>query len=315
MRLPEMVPGASEHIPVLYQEVLAALNPGAGRRYIDGTLGAGGHTSGLLKASDPDGKVIGIDLDPQSLALCRKLLDYPDRLFLFQGSYVEMEFFAEELGWQSVDGIVLDLGLSSMQLDEGDRGFSFRSDAPLDMRFDPGQPQTAAELVNNLPEGELARILWEYGEERYSRRIARTIISHRPIDRTRELADLIVSVVPGGEHIHPATRTFQALRIAVNDELQVLQKGLEAGVRLLAPGGVMAVISFHSLEDRIVKQFFRQESKDCICPPEHLTCICGHQAAVSLPFKKPVTPEQDEIESNPRARSAKLRVAVKKDLA
>lgn len=316
MKLPEQVPGASSHIPVLYQEILTALKPGAGGRYIDGTLGAGGHTSGLLEASHPDGRVLGIDLDPQALERCRELLNNPGRLHLFHGSYADMETFTAQLGWKTVDGIILDLGLSSMQLDQGERGFSFRFDAPLDMRFNPQQEETAADLVNTLPEADLARVLWEYGEERHSRRIARRIVEERPITGTGQLADLAARAVPGGSHrIHPATRTFQALRIAVNDELRTLQEGLEAGVRLLKPGGKIAVISFHSLEDRIVKRYFRRESKECICPPGQPICTCGHEASLRLPFRKPVVPQDSEIEANPRARSAKLRVAEKLNLA
>jgi len=311
------VPGASSHIPVLYHEVLSALNPGAGKRYIDGTLGAGGHTYGLLEASAPDGQVLGIDLDPEALARCRENLSSSmDRLFLFRGSFSRMEEFVSELGWHSVDGIILDLGVSSMQLDQAERGFSFMRDAPLDMRFDPAQPLTAAELVNSLAEEELADILYEYGEERYARRIARRIVQHRPLYRTRELADLVASAVPRGrKKIHPATRTFQALRIAVNDELISLQETLETGIGLLKPGGSIAVISFHSLEDRIVKRCFHQESRDCICPPDLPVCSCGHLASIRLPNRKPIFPQTSEIEKNPRARSARLRVAEKLDLA
>jgi len=309
------VPGASAHVPVLYQELLSELEPGAGKRYIDGTLGAGEHSSGLLEASAPDGQVLGIDLDPDAIERCRQLLP-GERLHLFQGSFSRMAEFAAALGWDAVDGILLDLGVSSMQLDQAERGFSFRQDAALDMRFGPDQPQTAAELVNSLPEEELAAMLWEYGEERFSRRIAHAIVARRPLQRTQELADLVASVVPAGrQKIHPATRTFQALRIAVNDELAVLRSALETGAGLLKPGGRIAVISFHSLEDRIVKQFFLQESRDCICPPEFPVCACNHRASLRLPGRKPRIPQAEEIQRNPRARSAKLRVAEKQNLA
>ncbi|MBN1265527.1 MAG: 16S rRNA (cytosine(1402)-N(4))-methyltransferase RsmH [Anaerolineales bacterium] len=314
---PDQVPGASSHIPVLYHEVLSALDPGAGKRYIDGTLGAGGHTFGLLEASEPDGQVLGIDLDPAALDACRETLaDYSERLFLFQGNFAQMAKFTDSMKWQTVDGIILDLGLSSMQLDNANRGFSFQQDALLDMRFDPSQPLTAAELVNSLAEEDLADILWEYGEERFARRIARTIVARRPLQSTVELANLVVSAVPGGFHrIHPATKTFQALRIAVNDELAVLRTALEVGIGLLKPGGRLAVISFHSLEDRIIKQLFMRERRDCICPPDLPVCACDHQASIRLLERKPISPQVAEIENNPRARSAKLRVAEKLNLA
>jgi 16S rRNA (cytosine1402-N4)-methyltransferase len=203
----------------------------------------------------------------------------------------------------------MDLGLSSRQLDDGDRGFSFGQEGPLDMRMDRSQGQSAADLVNTLSEAELADILWQYGEERHSRRIARAIVAARPMTTTGQLADLVARTVGRREQIHPATRTFQALRIAVNDELGALREALPQARDLLRPGGRLVVIAFHSLEDRLVKQFFRQESRDCICPPELPVCVCQHEATLKVLTSKPVRPTADEIARNPRSRSARLRVA------
>jgi 16S rRNA (cytosine1402-N4)-methyltransferase len=214
------------------------------------------------------------------------------------------------IGWRQVDGIVLDLGVSSMQLDQGERGFSFMTDAPLDMRFDPESKVSAADLVNHLDEIELADILYQYGEERRSRQVARAIVRSRPINTTKQLAKVVASATSGGKSgIHPATRTFQALRIAVNGELEAIEQVLPQAVEALAPGGRLAVISFHSLEDRIVKQFIRREIKDCICPPEQPVCTCGHKATLREVTHKPVRPQEEEVKSNPRSRSARLRVA------
>ena len=218
-----------------------------------------------------------------------------------------------ELGWDTVDGIVIDLGVSSMQLDTPERGFSFQTEGPLDMRFGPTQPQTAADVINNWSERDLADLIWRYGEEQQSRRIARAIVQARPLLTTRELADAILHAVgrpkgPAGK-THPATRTFQALRIVVNEELQAVENVLPQAVEALAPGGRLAVISFHSLEDRIVKQFFRRESRDCICPPEQPVCTCGHKAVLVEINRRPIEASGEETELNPRARSARLRVA------
>jgi 16S rRNA (cytosine1402-N4)-methyltransferase len=218
--------------------------------------------------------------------------------------------------WKSAQGVLLDLGLSSMQLDDAQRGFSFQKEGPLDMRFDPSQPVSAADLVNGLPEGELANLLARYGEERQARKVAKAVIAARPLTTTSELADVVASVVKRTRSgIHPATLTFQALRIAVNDELRTLEIGLEQAVSLLASGGRLAVISFHSLEDRVVKHFLRQESKDCICPPERPMCTCGHKAILRLHTQRPIRPQEAEIQANPRARSARLRVAERLDVA
>lgn len=299
------------HQPVLYKEIIHALRPSRGGKYVDGTLGAGGHASGLLEGSAPSGLLLGFDRDPDALALAEeRLRQFGKRAVLRRASYTEMAAEVARLGWGAVDGIVLDLGVSSMQFDRPDRGFSFKEDAPLDMRFDPAQAETAADLVNELPESELADLLFRYGEERRSRAVARAIVRSRPVTTTHQLARIVVSVTGGGK-IHPATRTFQALRIATNRELEAVETVLPQAVSILAPGARLAVISFHSLEDRIVKQYFRQESKDCICPPGQLVCTCGHTAVITEVNRKPIRPGLDEIEANPRARSALLRVAEK----
>ena len=299
------------HTPVLYQRVLHALRPRAGGRYIDGTIGAGGHSFGILEASSPDGQVLGIDLDPAALELAKdRLAEFGDRVHLQHGSYTDLAVFADELGWYTVDGLLFDLGVSSMILEDAKRGFSFRLDGPLDMRFDPTQPTTAADLINGLPEGELADLIARYGEEPRARRVARAIVEVRPLHTTHELAELITRVVRGGRRkIHPATRTFQALRIAVNDELNALELGLDQAIDLVAPGGRIVVISFHSLEDRRVKRIFRRESVDCICPPDQIVCTCEHRARLQVITKRPLRPDKSELEANPRARSARLRIA------
>ncbi len=301
------------HDPVLYYEVLQALQPRDGGRYVDGTLGAGGHGWGILDASSPGGLLLGLDLDPQALALAReKLAPFGERAVLRQASYLTLRERLDALGWDYVDGILLDLGISSMQVDVPERGFSFRQDGPLDMRFDPTAPTTAADLVNRLPESELADLIYRYGEERRSRRIARAIVAARPIEGTRQLAEIVRRAVGGGKRrIHPATRTFQALRIAVNRELEAVEQVLPLAVDALAPGGRLAVISFHSLEDRLVKVYFRRESRDCICPPGRPVCVCEHTARLRLVTRKPLQANEAEVTANPRARSARLRVAEK----
>jgi len=302
------------HQPVLYQEVLEALAPLSGGYYLDGTLGAGGHAEGILLGSAPQGRLLGLDLDPSALSIARKRLSrFSDRAIIHLSSYQQAPDILQEISWGSVDGILLDLGISSMQIDRPERGFSFRDEGPLDMRFNQEAGSTAADLVNRLSEEELARIIWKFGEERYSRRIARAIVKSRPIQTTRALAQLIEKAVPGhSSKIHPATRTFQALRIATNAELEVLALSLPGLVNCLSPGGRIAVISFHSLEDRIVKNFFRQESRDCICPPEQPVCTCNHVASLKILTGKPVRPTEREITENPRSSSARLRVAEKR---
>ena len=296
------------HVPVLVEQIVEALLPAA--RVIDGTVGAGGHARALLEAGA--GAVLGLDLDADALALAQTALaPFGSRAQLARASYASMAAEAARLGWDRVDAVLLDLGLSSMQLDTPARGFAFSADGPLDMRFDPqGDRPTAAELVNHLDESELAALFRDYGEEPHSRKLARAVVQSRPFETTGQLAEAIMRAVPRrpGDHLHPATLVFQALRIAVNDELETVRRALPAAVDLLRPGGRLAVISFHSLEDRIVKQFFRQASTDCICPPQVPVCVCGHRASVRLVTRKPATAGADEVARNPRSRSAKLRV-------
>ena len=284
-----------------------------GGRYVDGTLGAGGHARGILEASAPDGQLLGLDVDPQALAIARKTLaPYEHRIHLAQASYASLSDQLARLGWGSVDGILLDLGASSMQFDTPERGFSFLQDAPLDMRFSPETEQTAADLVNRLSERELADLIYQYGEERESRKIARAIVKARPVHTTRELVAAIESVLPRrGDRLHPATRTFQALRIAVNDELASIERVLPQAVAALQPGGRLVVISFHSLEDRIVKDYFREQSRDLVNPPYEQIYALERNAVLKEVNRKPITPSEDEIQDNPRARSAKLRIAQK----
>ncbi len=304
----------SPHFPVLYQEVLNTLQPRAGGRYVDGTLGAGGHAAGILEASSPDGLLLGLDVDPQALELAlQRLSEYGDRAIIVRASYTSLEEQLARLHWPGVDGIILDLGASSMQFDTPERGFSFQVDAPLDMRFDPQNPTRAADLVNHLSEKELADLIFQYGEERHARQVARAIVRARPLYTTLQLAEVVSAALARGrkrthEHLHPATRTFQALRIAVNRELAALEACLPQAVSALAPGGRLAVIAFHSLEDRIVKQYFRRESRDCICPPEQPVCTCGHVAVLKEITRHPVRPQDAEVERNPRSRSSRLRV-------
>lgn len=292
------------------------LNPQPGGRYVDGTLGAGGHAAGLLAASAPDGSLLGLDVDPAAIELARERLAlFAGRAVLRQASYTTLPEQLQDLGWRQVDGILLDFGVSSMQLDAAERGFSFQADAPLDMRFDPGQELSAAHLVNELPEAELADLIYRYGEERQSRQIARAIVSSRPLETTRQLAAVIARAAGrqrSGQRIHPATRTFQALRIQVNRELEAVESVLPLAAAALAPGGRLAVIAFHSLEDRLVKEFFRRESRDCLCPPRQPLCTCGHRASLVEVTHRPLQASAQEIDRNPRSRSARLRVAEKK---
>ncbi len=307
------------HLPVLLDEVLSLLAPDgrAPARMIDGTLGAGGHSAALLAAGAGD--LLGLDVDPQALGeAAQTLAPFGARAHIIHASYAQMAGQAAALGWDSVDAILLDLGVSSMQFDTAERGFSFRHDAPLDMRFDPGgQHPTAAELVNTLESDDLADIFWRYGEERESRRLARAVVKGRPYETTTDLASAIERAMPRrwDDRLHPATRVFQALRIAVNDELGVIEAALPNAIDLLAPGGRLAVISFHSLEDRLVKEAFKLAATDCICPPRLPICVCGHRASVTILTKKPVTATDAEIALNPRSRSAKLRAVEKRDSA
>ena len=298
------------HIPVLCDAVVQALAPKAGGRYVDGTFGAGGYARALLASADC--RVWGIDRDPDALALGDALVaEFPGRLDLIRGNFGDMDWLLGDRGVTGVDGVALDLGISSMQVDRPERGFSFRFDGPLDMRMS-GQGPTAADLVNTLPEAELARVIYELGEERFARRIAAAIARARPFSRTGALAETIRKAIPrkGGDAIDPATRTFQALRIAVNDELGELARGLGAAERLLAPGGRLAVVTFHSLEDRNVKLFLQRRAGKTPGASRHLPAMMAPRApSFRLLNHKPIEPDAAEIARNPRARSAKLRAA------
>ncbi|MEE8363729.1 MAG: 16S rRNA (cytosine(1402)-N(4))-methyltransferase RsmH [Dehalococcoidia bacterium] len=303
----------AHHTPVMVDEVLAGLGVQPGGRYIDATLGEGGHTEALLERSAPGGQVLALDADPEAVAIATtRLAGRGDALTAFNVNFRHIRATVVEAGFESVDGVLFDLGVSSLQLDAESRGFSFRRADPLDMRFSPDQQLTAADIVNTYSREELAGVIYKYGEERASRRIAAAIVSARPIANSLELADVVASVVRprrAGRRIHPATRTFQALRIAVNDELGILESALEQAIGLLRPGGRLAVIAYHSLEDRIAKNLLRREAADCICVPGTPECVCGHQATVSLTPRRVIRPTPEEVRSNARSRSARLRVA------
>jgi len=306
------------HISVMPEEVLHYLAPRQGGIYLDGTLGGGGHSALILEASSPDGRLFGFDRDMAAIsAASARLAQYGERFRPLNGNFSDMEGMLAGLGVSGIDGFILDLGVSSHQLDSAERGFSFQQDAPLDMRMDRSRGETAADLVNRLSHGELARIIREYGEERWAGRIATFICNAREeaeISGTLQLVDIIKGAIPRKaweERLHPATRTFQALRIAVNEELASLETGLRAAVRLLRPGGRGVVISFHSLEDRIVKQMFRQLSSGCICPRDLPVCSCGHQPEVRVLTNRPVMAAETELAENVRSRSAKLRAVEK----
>jgi 16S rRNA (cytosine1402-N4)-methyltransferase len=301
------------HQPVLLHSVLAFLQPKSDGLYVDGTVGAGGHAAAILAASSPGGMLLGLDLDGQAMEIARwNLVEYGMRAQLRQASYLSIPEQLASLGWQAVDGILLDLGVSSMQLDQAEKGFSFQADGPLDMRFDESGTRSAADLVNDLTERDLADVIYRYGEERYARRVAHAIVRKRPLRSTVQLAAVVAGAIGGKrQNIHPATRTFQALRIAVNEELPTLEKALPVCAAALKPGGRLVVISFHSLEDRLVKHFFRQESRNCLCDPHQPVCTCNHQASLRIITPHPVEADENETSQNVRARSAKLRVAEK----
>lgn len=302
------------HIPVLLEETLQALLPEDKivERAIDGTLGAGGHTHALLEAGVQS--VLAFDLDSQAIQLAQATLsDYTERVDIVQASYEAMAQVATQRGWQGVDAILLDVGVSSMQFDTAERGFSFRADGPLDMRFTASDSRpTAATIVNNWDAEALAHIFYRYGEEQYGRRIARAIVAQRPFTTTQALAEVVAAAAPDRykRRIHPATQVFQALRIAVNDELGVIERTLPLAINLLRQGGRLAVISFHSLEDRIVKQHFKEASTAITAPPG-MASIEEREAVVKLVNRKPIVPSAAEVERNPRSRSSKLRVVEK----
>lgn len=306
------------HQPVMLAEVLTYLAPKEGQIIIDGTLGGAGHSSAILEKLGNSGLLIGIDQDREAIKFAeQRLSKISSRYRIFQSNYRRFDECLAQLGIREVDGFLLDLGVSSHQLDEGERGFSYRQDAPLDMRMDQTRGLTAEELVNSWTEEKLAKIIWDYGEERWARRIAQFIVEARkqaPIRTTGELVDIIKRAIPKGarqEGPHPAKRTFQAIRIAVNDELGALAETLDKLTDYLKPKGRVAIISFHSLEDRIVKQAFHKQSKGCTCPPDFPVCQCGQVPKLKILTRKPLLPSQEEVDNNPRARSAKLRVAEK----
>ena len=288
-----------------------AVQPGA--RYVDCTVGGGGHSLAILEAAAPGGLLLGIDADAQALALARERLQpFADSVRLVQGNFRDLAALCRQANFVPVHGVLFDLGVSSYQLADEGRGFGIQVEAPLDMRFADSQSVTAHEIVNTYSERDIADLIWRYGEDPASRRIARAIVSARPLSTTSELAAVVSRAAPGGRRrIHPATRTFQALRIAVNDELGALASALEQAIDVLGGGGRLVVIAFHSLEDRIVKQFIRRESRDCICPPEAPSCVCGHRARLRQVAKGAVRPSSEEIAANRRSRSARLRAAEK----
>jgi 16S rRNA (cytosine1402-N4)-methyltransferase len=300
----------SSHTPVLLSETLKTMAVQPGGRYIDCTLGSAGHALSIMEHASPGGQLLGIDADPEAIETARKKLkDYQETVLLVNDNFVNLQSICIKYDFFPVHGILLDLGLSSMQLEENRRGFSFQHDEPLDMRFNPAQKITAADIVNTSPEERLANIFYTYGEEIHSRRIAREIVNHRPLETTLQLANLIEHAVGRRGKIHPATKTFQALRIAVNHELENLESVLKQAVELLGYEGRLVVISYHSLEDRIVKQFMQKESRGCICPPETPVCVCQHSPSLRMINKKVIIPSTAEISQNPRSRSAKLRAA------
>lgn len=302
------------HIPVLYQPVLNTLSPRAGGSYIDATLGGGGHAEGILQASAPDGRLLGLDADEKAIIRVRERLQpYADRLILVHSNFRHLDVVARNHGFDQADGILIDLGVSSYQIDQPDSGFSFQQDGPLDMRFDASTGLSAADVVNTFDAEQIADILYQFGEEHRSRRIARAIVDARPVRSTLHLAEIVSRAVGGrrGERIHPATRTFLALRIFCNDELGALEAVLPQAIDLLKPLAALSVLTFHSIEDRIVKKYFRRESQDCICPPRTPMCVCRHHAQVTELYHKGLTPDPAELALNPRTRSSRLR-AVRK---
>jgi 16S rRNA (cytosine1402-N4)-methyltransferase len=301
-----------QHVPVLLREAVEALTVRPGGRYVDCTLGGGGHAEAILEAASPDGELLGIDQDPEALAAAReRLAAFGERVTFVEGNFSQVGDLCRERGFAPVQGILFDLGLSSLQLEDESRGFSFQREGPLDMRFSPRQELTAADVINTYNEEDLADLLWRYGEERRSRFIARRLIVERPFSTTTQLTKAVEQAVGRRARgvIHPATRTFQALRIAVNQELVHLDTALLQAHGLLGFGARLVVISYHSLEDRIVKNFLRREARDCICPPGVLICVCGHHATLRLVARGVVKPSAAEVAANPRARSARLRVA------
>ena len=299
------------HVPVLLNETIEGLQVQPGRYFIDCTVGSGGHATAILERILPGGKLLGIDADAEAIRIAEaRFSDYSEVVSLVNDNFVNLKAICSKYKLYPVDGILLDLGVSSQQLDTAQRGFSFQREAPLDMRFDSRQGLTAADIINTFPEQELAHIIKEYGEERHSRRIAQHVVQSRPITSTVQLAQVVEqTLVRKRARIHPATRTFMAFRIAVNRELDNLKVALEQTINLLRFRGRLVVISYHSLEDRIVKEFMRREASSCLCPPGTIVCRCGHVPSLKLISRKAIRPTSLEIESNPRSRSAKMRIA------
>ncbi len=306
------------HIPVMAQEILQYLSPKSDGFYLDGTMGGAGHSALILQASSPDGRLLALDRDDDAIRYGKEHLScFGERVAVLKSNFSDISFVARSYAPEGFDGILLDLGVSSFQLDEAERGFSYMKEGRLDMRMDQSQELDAKYLVNHETEERLAEILYTYGEEKWAKRIAKFIVEERkkePIETTGRLVEIVKAAIPKGareKDQHPAKRTFQAIRIVVNDELGELEKGIESTVSVLKPGGRIAIITFHSLEDRIVKEKFRFLAQDCICPPHTPICICKHKAVLKLITRKPVLPSESEVLNNPRSRSAKLRVAEK----
>jgi len=299
------------HKPVLISEAVEALHAQPGKRYIDCTLGSGGHAAAILKQILPGGQLLGIDADPEAVETAKNsLADYTDSVTIINDNFANLETICRENNFLPVHGIIFDLGLSSTQLEVSERGFSFQHDGPIDMRYSPAQELTASDIINTFPEDKLSQIIKKYGEDRNSKWIARHIIKSRPINSTLQLASVVEKAIGGHRgKIHPATKTFMALRIIVNHELENLVAALKQTIVCLKSQGRLVVISYHSLEDRIVKQFMQRESKECLCPPGTPICKCDHMPSLRIISKKVITPSLSEIKSNPRSRSAKLRVA------
>ena len=319
---------SGDHIPVLVDEVIQFLQPRNHGFYVDGTVGLGGHAAVILQQAAPQGCLLGIDLDSEALAIAKQRLhEYTERVTLVDGNFAHLDQLPQlsqgsgqtETTISPIDGILLDLGVSSLQLDTPTRGFSFTHSGPLDMRMDASQSLSATRVVNRHPEDVLATIFTQFGQERWAKKIARQIVyarKRKPISTTGQLAEIVLDAIPHkstGWRIHPATRVFQALRIYINDELKNLHSGIHCAAAALKPGGRLCIISFHSLEDRIVKEQFRTLSRDCICPPKTPICVCQHTPTLEILTKRPIVPTPDEIRRNPRSRSAKLRVAMKID--
>ncbi|MDF2681610.1 MAG: mraW [Brevibacillus sp.] len=307
------------HVTVLRDEAVAGLNIRPGGIYVDCTLGGAGHSSLIASQLTEGGRLIAIDQDDWALDNAReRLSSVMDRVTLVKSNFRHIKDIVSDLGLDGVDGVLFDLGVSSPQLDEGERGFSYNADAPLDMRMDQQAELSAYDIINEWDEEEIAKIIWEYGEEKFSRRIARQIVQYRakqPVQTTGELVELIKEGIPAAARRtgpHPAKRTFQAIRIAVNDELSAFREAVADAISVLRPEGRVSVITFHSLEDRICKQVYQEFAKGCTCPPSFPICACGNEATVKIITRKPILPSAEELEANPRARSAKLRVAEKR---